>query len=48
VWNADVLRGLNKIRGFYVGDYENHPEWPNIKQMIQIIKCKEKGERDVD
>lgn len=48
VWNADVLRGLSKIRGFYVGDYENHPEWPNIKQMIQIIKCKEKGERDVD
>jgi hypothetical protein len=46
VWNADVLRGLTKIRGFYVGDYENHPEWPNIKVMIQIIKMKEKGNQN--
>jgi len=46
VWNADVLRGLNKIRGFYVGDYESHPEWLNIKQAIEIIKLKEKGVRD--
>jgi hypothetical protein len=48
VWNADAIRGLNKIRGFYIGDYENHPEWSNIKEMIQIIKLKEKGVRDVD
>jgi hypothetical protein len=48
VGDADVLRGLNKIRGFYIGDYENHPEWSNIKEMIQIIKIKEKGGRDVD
>jgi hypothetical protein len=48
VSGADVLRGLNKIRGFYIGDYENHPEWSNIKEMIRIIKLKEKGVRDVD
>jgi hypothetical protein len=42
-----MLRGLTKIRGFYVGDYENHPEWWSIKEMIQIIKWKEKGASDV-
>jgi hypothetical protein len=46
VWNADVLRGLTKIRGFYVGDYKSHPEWLNIKQAIEIIKLKEEGVRD--
>jgi hypothetical protein len=46
VWNADVLRGLTKIRGFYIGDYEKHPDWMNIKEAIQIIKWKEKGVRD--
>ena len=46
VWNAGVLRGLNKIRGFYVGDYKMHPDWPNIEMMIYIIKLKEKGVRD--
>jgi hypothetical protein len=48
VGDADVLRGLSRIRGFYIGDYENHPEWSNIKEMIRIIKLKEKGVRDVD
>ena len=46
VSDANVLRGLTKIRGFYVGDYESHPEWLNIKQAIEIIKLKEKGVRD--
>lgn len=46
VSDAYVLKGLTKIRGFYVGDYESHPEWLNIKQAIQIIKLKEKGVRD--
>ena len=40
VVSADMLRGLAKIRGFYIGDYENHPDWENIKLMIQIIKAK--------
>lgn len=48
VVSADMLRGLAKIRGFYIGDYESHPDWENIKLMIQIIKCRERGERDVD
>jgi hypothetical protein len=48
VGDADVLRGLSRIRGFYIGDYENHPDWVNIKDAIQIIKLKEKGVRDVD
>jgi hypothetical protein len=48
VGDADALRGLSRIRGFYIGDYENHPEWSNIKEMIRIIKLKEKGVRDVD
>jgi hypothetical protein len=47
VWNADVLRGLTKIPGFYVGDYKSHPEWLNIKQAIEIIKLKERGASDV-
>jgi hypothetical protein len=46
VSDANVLRGLTKIRGFYVGDYKMHPDWPNIEMMIYIIKLKEKGVRD--
>lgn len=48
VVSADMLRGLAKIRGFYIGDYEKHPDWENIKEVIRIIKWKEKGGRDVD
>ncbi len=40
VWNADMLRGLNKIRGFYVGTYEEREDWPQIQVAIQIIKAK--------
>lgn len=46
VSDANVLRGLNTIRGFYIGDYKKHPDWPNIEMMIQIIKCKEEGGHD--
>jgi hypothetical protein len=46
VSDANVLRGLNKIRGFYIGDYKKHSDWPNIEMMIYIIKLKEKGVRD--
>ena len=38
VWNADMLRGLNKIRGFYVGTYEEREDWPQIEVAIQTIK----------
>jgi len=47
VHDAEMLRGLTKIRGFYVGDYEKRPDWLNIKEAIQIIKWKEKGASDV-
>ena len=40
VWNADMLRGLNKIRGFYVGTYEEREDWPQIELAIQTIKSK--------
>ena len=38
VWNADMLRGLQRIRGFYVGTYEEREDWPQIQVAIQIIK----------
>jgi hypothetical protein len=40
VWNADMLRGLNRIRGFYVGTYEEREDWPQIELAIQTIKSK--------
>ena len=40
VWNADMLRGLNKIRGFYVGTYEEREDWPQIEVAIQTIKAR--------
>ena len=40
VWNADMLRGLSRIRGFYVGTYEDREDWQQIQEMISIIKSK--------
>jgi hypothetical protein len=40
VWNADMLRGLQRIRGFYVGTYEEREDWPQIQVAIQTIKAK--------
>jgi len=40
VWNADMLHGLSRIRGFYVGTYEEREDWPQIQVAIQIIKSK--------
>ena len=40
VWNADMLRGLNRIRGFYVGTYEEREDWPQIEVAIQTIKAR--------
>ena len=40
VWNADVLRGLQRIRGFYVGTYQEREDWPQIELAIQTIKSK--------
>lgn len=46
VHNAEMLRGLTKIRGFYIGDYEKRPDWLKIKEAILIIKWKEEGNCD--
>ena len=40
VWDADSIRGLNKIRGFYVGTYEEREDWPQIEVAIQTIKAR--------
>ena len=39
--NRDMLRGLNTIRGFYIGTYRNRQDWPEIRDQIAIIKAKE-------
>ena len=40
VASADVLRGLARIRGFYIGTYNQRLDWKYIEEMIQIIKAK--------
>jgi hypothetical protein len=40
VWNADTLRGLQRLRGFYIGSYEEHEDWSAIQDVIKIIKSK--------
>ena len=38
VFSADVLRGLSRIRGFYIGTYKDRLDWDQIEMAIQIIK----------
>ena len=40
VANADELRGLARIRGFYIGTYNQRLDWKYIEEAIQIIKAK--------
>ena len=40
VHSANVLRGLSRIRGFYIGTYKERLDWDQIEQAIQIIKSK--------
>ena len=40
VHSANVLRGLSRIRGFYIGTYKDRLDWKYIEEMIQIIKAK--------
>ena len=39
--NADELRGMSTIRGFYIGTYRDRLDWPEIRDTIAIIKAKE-------
>lgn len=38
VASANVLRGLQRIRGFYIGTYKERLDWAQIEMAIQIIK----------
>lgn len=38
--HADQLRGLSRIRGFYIGTYKDRPDWSEIEEYIRIIKAK--------
>ena len=38
VYDADMLRGLQRIRGFYVGSYQQRIDWPEIYIVIKTIK----------
>lgn len=39
VASADVLRGLSRIRGFYIGTYDQRLDWKYIDQTIKMIKA---------
>jgi hypothetical protein len=39
--NADELRGMSTIIGFYVGTYRQREDWAEIRDAIAIIKAKE-------
>ena len=41
VSGADMLRGMNTIRGFYIGTYRQREDWSEIRDFIAIIKAKE-------
>ncbi len=40
VYDADMLRGLQRIRGFYVGSYQERNDWPEIDIVIKTIKAR--------
>jgi len=39
VISADVLHGLNCIRGFYIGSYQERDDWSEIDSVIKMIKA---------
>ena len=40
VRDADSIRGLQRIRGLYIGTYKDRVDWPQIEEHIKIIKIK--------
>ena len=40
VRDADSIRGLERIRGLYIGTYKDRVDWPQIEEHIKIIKSK--------
>jgi hypothetical protein len=41
VSDRDMIRGLDAIRGFYIGTYRQREDWSEIRDAIAIIKAKE-------
>ena len=41
VSNRNMIRGLDTIRGFYIGTYRDRSDWSEIRDAIAIIKAKE-------
>ena len=48
--NADELRGMSTIRGFYIGTYRQREDWVQIRDAIAMIKVKENApvEEEID
>ena len=40
VRDVDSIRGLDRIRGLYIGTYKDRPDLPEIQEFIYIIKSK--------
>ena len=38
VFSTDQLRGLDNIKGFYIGSYKSRPDIDEIKNVIAVIK----------
>lgn len=39
VFDADMIRGLSRIRGFYIGTYKDREDWSEIDSVIKEIKA---------
>ena len=40
VRDVDSIRGLNRIRGLYIGSYKDRVDLPQIEEHIRIIRSK--------
>ena len=41
VYSVDQLRGLNSIKGFYIGNYKSRKDINIIQAIINVIKLSE-------
>ena len=46
VYDVDNIRGLNSIKGFYIGTYYSRPDIEKIKEHIEIIKSHKRIKKD--
>ena len=47
VSTPEMLRGMTTIRGFYIGTYREREDWPQMRDLIAIIKVKERALEEV-